>query len=162
MVSRTLKEGTRAGLLGAAAVALWFFVVDLVMGHPLATPTALGGSLLGVLGLERGQGTAEIVVLYTIWHVAVFVLVGTLTAWMLDVSDREPSHLAGLFLLFAVFEVAFYLYVYLLSRSGRFVNIAWYQIGAANLLAAFVMGRWLFRRHPGAMHRMSEALAGRM
>jgi hypothetical protein len=156
-----MKEGMRAGLLGAAAVALWFFVVDLLMGRPLATPTALGESLLGVLGLDRGQSTTEIVVLYTVWHVVAFMLVAVLTAWMLNVSEREPSHLAGLFLLFAVFEAAFYLYLYLLSRNGRFVFIAWYQIGAANLLAAFVMGRYLFGRHPGALHRMSEALAGR-
>lgn len=160
-INRSIREGATAGLLGAATVALWFFVVDLVTGRALYTPLTLGESFLNILGLWRGQGMLEVIVLYTIWHVLAFVIVGTLAAWVLNVSETEPGHLAGLFLLFAVFEIAFYLYLFILSRNGRFVDIAWYQIGAANLLAAFVMGRYLFRRHPGALHEMDKALAGR-
>src|SRR5829696_8819304 len=32
------REGIIAGVIGATSVALWFFVVDAVAGHPLATP----------------------------------------------------------------------------------------------------------------------------
>jgi hypothetical protein len=161
-MNRTIREGLIAGILGGSAVALWFFAVDMVTGQPFHTPRVLGESFLNVLGLWRGQGLVELLVLYTIWHFLVFVVVGVLAAWMLNASEREPSHLAGLFLLFAVFEVAFYLYVYALSwRGGRLVALPWYQIAAANLLAAVVMGRFLFRAHPNAMHNMNDALAGR-
>ena len=37
-----LKEGIVAGLIGAAAVAVWFFVFDLARGRPLLTPGLLG------------------------------------------------------------------------------------------------------------------------
>lgn len=159
--NRTINEGVRAGLFGAAAVALWFFVVDIVTARPLHTPLALGRAVLATLGLERGQGTVEVVALYTLLHVVAFIITGILAAWMINASDEEPSHLAGLFLLFVAFELGFHFYVYGLSMQGQAVDIAWYQIGAANLLAAYVMGRYLFRAHPGSLHNMNEALAGR-
>jgi hypothetical protein len=37
------------GLIGAAAVAVWFLLVDLLLGSPLRTPGALGSAIfLGV------------------------------------------------------------------------------------------------------------------
>ncbi len=158
--NRTLQEGVRAGLLGAAAVALWFLVVDLMAGQPLFTPRMLGESLLGVVGLDRVSPLAYVTV-YTAWHLVAFVGLGIVVAWVVNAADREPSHLIGLFLLFVAFELGFHLYVYTLSLRGVEVPIAWYQIGAANLLAAVVMGRYLFRAHPGALHGLNEALAGR-
>lgn len=43
------REGARAGVVGALAVAAWFFLVDLIAGQPLATPEALGAALVSVL-----------------------------------------------------------------------------------------------------------------
>lgn len=160
-VNRSIREGVWAGLLGAATVAIWFFVVDLVMGRPLYTPATLGEAFMTILGPLRGEGTLQFTLLYTLVHVIVFVIFGILVAWVMNASEKEPSHLAGLFILFVVFEVGFYLYLLILSRNGRFIDIAWYQIGLANLAAAFVMGRYLFRKHPDAIRQMDEALAGR-
>ena len=159
--NRTINEGVRAGLLGAATVAIWFFIVDLVMGRPLYTPATLGEALMTILGPLDGEGTLQFTLLYTLFHVVVFMVFGILVAWVMNAADKEPSHLAGLFILFVVFEVGFYLYLLILSRNGRFIDIAWYQIGIANLLAALVMGRYLFRAHPNAARQMDEALAGR-
>ncbi len=160
-VSRTVKEGVKAGLLGAATVAVWFFVVDMVTGRPFHTPAVLGEALMTILGPLRGEGTLQFTLLYTPIHVVAFVIVGVLASWILNASEKEPSHLAGLFILFAVFEVGFHLYLLILSSSGRSVDIAWYQIGLANLLAAAAMGIYLFRLHPDAVRNMDEALAGR-
>lgn len=158
--NRTLHEGTRAGLLGAVSVALWFLLVDVVGGQPLFTPRILGESLMAVIGLDRVSPAAYVMV-YTVWHVILFVGLGIVVAWVVNAADSEPSHLIGLFFLFVAFELGFHLYVYTLSLRGQAVPIAWYQIGAANLLAAVVMGRSLFRAHPQALHGLNEALAGR-
>ena len=48
-----VREGLIAGFLGATAVAVWFFVVDLIGGRPLFTPNALGVGLLSVFGRSR-------------------------------------------------------------------------------------------------------------
>ena len=37
-----LREGIVAGLIGAAVVALWFFVYDIARGEPFRTPSLLG------------------------------------------------------------------------------------------------------------------------
>ena len=55
MLSRhPLREGVVAGLLGAASVAAWFFVLDVVNGRPFFTPAVLGAKVLQMLGGEFG------------------------------------------------------------------------------------------------------------
>ena len=48
--SRCVTLGIRAGLLGGFAVAAFFFLLDLARLEPLATPFALGTTLLGPFG----------------------------------------------------------------------------------------------------------------
>jgi hypothetical protein len=42
---KVLYEGILVGLAGAAAVAAWFFVLDLVAATPFRTPALLGAVL---------------------------------------------------------------------------------------------------------------------
>ena len=42
---QVLHEGFIAGLIGAAAVALWFLVVDVIAGRPFFTPAMLGSAV---------------------------------------------------------------------------------------------------------------------
>ena len=41
-----LREGLVTGTLGAAAVAGWFLLIDVLQGRPLATPSILGQVVL--------------------------------------------------------------------------------------------------------------------
>ena len=80
----------------------------------------------------------------------------------MNVLDRKPSLLVGFAALFFVFEICVFGVVGLLSRSPLFGTIAWYQLGAANLLAAFAMGRYLWRaHHPAEDERWVRALESR-
>ena len=154
------REGARAGTAGALAVAVWFFFVDLISGHPLATPEALGAALVSVLRANQELGPITHLIVYTLFHFAAFIVVGIIASAVLKASDLEPSIMAGFFVLFVVIEVGFVGYTFVLSKGSALGNIAWYQVGAANLLSAFVMGRVLFKGHPEAVHRTSEALRG--
>ena len=50
--SKTYKEGFVAGLIGAATIAVWFLILDMIQGRPLYTPTVLGTALFrGSAGL---------------------------------------------------------------------------------------------------------------
>src|SRR6185503_2590975 len=65
-------EGTYVGAIGAGSVALWFFVSDLIQGHPLRTPSVLGQVLL--FGESRPDLTHvqfAAVIAYTAVHFAV-------------------------------------------------------------------------------------------
>src|SRR3712207_5404647 len=44
-----LHDGVIAGLIGAAVIAVWFFIVDAIAGRPFFTPATLGHGLLDVL-----------------------------------------------------------------------------------------------------------------
>lgn len=156
------REGMVAGLLGAAGVAAWFFVVDLAAGAVLATPDLLGRALLGVLGRPDGFSMLGNVVAYSLFHVAAFMVAGCVVSWIVAASARTPGVLVGLALFFVVFEVGFYGLTLFLSRFSGLGGLAWYQIGAANLLAAGLMGWYLWREHPEVAARMESALSSRV
>lgn len=157
---RVVREGAVAGLLGAMAVAVWFLAVDLVVAAPLYTPRLLGRALFGILSESARDATVWPVLGYTVLHFATFIGIGTLVAKIVEMSDRTPAILAGLFLLFAVLEVSFYMLSALLATFGAFGSLAWYQVLLANIVAAGVMGGYLWHEHPEMMPRLNAALRG--
>ena len=85
------REGAVTGVIGASVVALWFFVIDVMAGHPLATPNVLGEVFV--------FGTAEpsvsvinlwAVVAYTIVHVLVFAVIGMAMTSLFHASMVSP------------------------------------------------------------------------
>lgn len=155
------REGLFAGLLGATGVAIWFLLVDLVAGRPFYTPSMLGGVLLGVLvhGLDFGPVVNALV--YTVFHVGAFLVIGVVTSVIVDLSRRMPHLTIGLLLLFVVFEAGFYFAAMALSAFDVIGRLGVYQIGAANLLAAGLMGGFIWRRHPELKAEIRMALDGR-
>jgi len=153
-----LREGAIAGAIGATAVAVWFFIVDVISGRPLFTPATLGGGLLSVFG-QSPEPAAVNVIAYTIFHYAVFILVGTLAVVLVHAGERRPSVLAGSLILFVAMELGFYGLVALLEETVL-GNLAWYQILAGNLLAAVLMGTYVWRAHPTMGQGLVRALEG--
>ena len=152
------REGVVAGFLGATAVAVWFFIVDLIGGRPLFTPNTLGVGLLSVFG-RSPEPEALNVIAYTVFHYAAFTLVGIIAVILVHAGERMPSVLAGSMILFVAIELGFYGLVALLQETVL-GNFAWYQILAGNLLAAALMGTYLWRSHPALKHRLVSALEG--
>ena len=157
----SLTDGVTAGLLGAAGVAVWFLVVDLVAGHPFFTPDFLGRAVFGVLGRGiENHGMTYFVVAYSVFHIVAFVVMGCVASKLITASRRAPQFTAGLALLFIVFEVGFYFLALMLSSAHVLGSLAWYQIGAANLLASGLMGGYLLQRHPEFPGNLEHALKG--
>lgn len=153
-----LREGVTAGFLGATAVAVWFFIVDLIGGRPLYTPNVLGEGFITIFG-PSPEPQAVNVIVYTLFHYAAFILVGIIAVVLIHAGERLPSVLVGGTMLFVAFEVGFYGLVALLQETVL-GNIAWYQIMAGNLLAAALMGTYLWRAHPSLKHELTQALGG--
>lgn len=158
-----IREGTIAGIIGASIVALWFLMVDSIAGRPFFTPAVLGASLFDLLGEGfGGRGLFAHVAAYSVIHFGAFIIIGIVVAKLMNVLDRKPSWIVGFVALFVVFEICVFAAVGVLSRSPLFGAIAWYQLGAANLLAAFFMGRYLWRaHHPAFEERWVRALESR-
>ncbi len=143
------RGGVIAGVMGATAIAAWFFMVDLVAGQVLFTPTTLGRALFSVLGAVPDSESPIIHVLaYTIFHYAAFITLGIIAAAMVRLAGDEPSVLLGFVILFVAFEVGFYAFVAVLSQVSPLGELAWWQVMVGNLIAAVTMGIYLLRKHP--------------
>ena len=156
----TIQEGILAGCLSATVIAVWLFVVDVIARAPLFTPTVLGRGLLGVLGLRLGDTQALYVTVYTVFHYAVFALLGILVAKIVHAARRTPAVLSGFLIIFIAFELGFYGLAGMLSVNTDLKSLAWYQIMAANLVAAFVMLYFMWMRHPELKGEFQDALEG--
>lgn len=157
--NRTVREGIVGGLVAAAAVALWFLILDTVGGHPFGTPARLGESVASFFG-GTGHGSAVSYVLgYTVFHLLAFCISGLLVSAVVNVAEAEPSLLFGLLILFVAFELGWYGLTAILSGTNAYGPLAWYQVMVANLIAASAMGYYLYRRHPMLAARAAHALS---
>jgi hypothetical protein len=141
-------EGTYAGAIGAATVALWFLILDLIQGHPLRTPSVLGQVLL------FGESTPSLdtihfgaVIAYTAVHFGAFLLLGIGLCRLVRWAARESVVRYALLQVFLVFEVFFYGLLMLVSETTRALFPFW-TVLTANTLAALAMGAYLWRMHP--------------
>ncbi|UCD24711.1 MAG: hypothetical protein JSW51_01995 [Gemmatimonadota bacterium] len=149
-----LREGFIAGLIGAAAVAGWFLIVDVVAGQPFYTPAVLGQALFwGLTDPAMAEVTFPAVVAYTMVHVLAFQLWGILAALLACQVERFPATLFVVVVLFAVYEFGFYIIVATLAQP-LLGALAWTNVAISNAVAAFGMGYYLWHAHP----RLRETL----
>lgn len=149
-----VREGLVAGLLGAAAVAGWFLVVDLIAREPLWTPAALGAALFqGAGGPEEVRIALSTVLGYTALHVGGFLLAGMVASGLVSQVEKFPPLIFALLLLVVVFEVFF---IGLTVALGEWIleSLAWWAVFAGNLLAAAAMGGYLWRSHPALQEKL--------
>ena len=158
----TVREGVITGIIGATAVALWFLIVDLVRGRPFYTPSLLSRTLLTFFGEgaipESGFLATAI---YTVFHYLAFIAFGILAVWLVHRSEGTPSILAGFLILFVALQLGIFGLLAVLAETSVFGELAWYQIGFANLLAIVAMAFYLNRTHPTARGRFGSVLGGR-
>ena len=143
-------EGVVPGQIGAATIAVWFFILDLYNGRPFYTPSVLGAALsLG--GIVRDPATApismELVVFYTWVHVLLFCVIGGLAAKLLSLAERDLNFGFGILLLFVIFEFGF-VAAAMLFAEPLLQALAWPAVLVGNLLAAGTMTVYFWRHHP--------------
>jgi MFS family permease len=106
------KRGVVAGVLAAAAAALWFFVLDFIAGRPFQTPGAVASSLL--FAKTTLEITTRTVAAYYVFHVIVAIIGGVIFVAVAEKIERRPSFVlvALLFLIllqaFAIVNLATY------------------------------------------------------
>jgi len=143
-------EGVVAGLIGAATIAVWFFILDLYNGRPFYTPSVLGAAL-SLSAIVRDSATApismELVVFYTWVHVLVFCVIGGLVAKLLSLAERDLNFGFGILLLFVIFEFGF-VAAAMIFAEPLLRALAWPAVSVGNLLAAGAMAVYFWRHHP--------------
>lgn len=154
-----LTDGVAAGVLGATSVAAWFLTIDLLLEHPFFTPLVLGRALFRLFGPGALTAPAVPIVFgYTVFHYAAFVAAGLLVAAIVRLAEDEPTVLAGALILFVVFEVGFHALLSTFRAFPVLGELAWYTVAIGNLLAAAVMGTYMWRTHPALREELRMAL----
>jgi len=149
-LSRVAVEGISAGLLGAATVALWFFVLDLFNGRPFYTPSILGSALfrrgVAIDQLHTLPISVEMVVVYTWVHCLAFCVVGGVASRLLALAERNVNFGFGILLFFVIFEFGFVGAAFLFAEPILHA-LTWPAVLMGNLLAATAMGLYFWRHH---------------
>ncbi len=142
-----LREGIVAGVIGAAVVAIWFFVFDLLRGRPFLTPTLLGSFVF--FGVNTPAGVTPSpgpIVGYTVLHGLAFIAFGIVAATMMAMSEREPSLFIAFVILFVAFEVFFFGVLSIVGHAMQ-AALVWWAVLVGNLLASIAMLWFFFRAH---------------
>lgn len=149
-ISGVYVEGVVAGLIGAATIALWFFILDLYNGRPFYTPNVLGAAM-SLSGAVRDSATVpismELVLFYSWIHALVFCVIGGVAAKLLSLAERDLHFGFGILLLFVIFEFGF-VAAAMIFAEPILRALAWPAVLVGNLLAAAAMALYFWRHHP--------------
>lgn len=149
-ISGVYVEGVVAGLIGAATIALWFFILDLYNGRPFYTPNVLGAAM-SLSGAVRDSATVpisiELVLFYSWIHALVFCVIGGVAAKLLSLAERDLHFGFGILLLFVIFEFGF-VAAAMVFAEPILRALAWPAVLVGNLLAAAAMALYFWRHHP--------------
>jgi len=148
-ISSTYQQGLVAGIIGAATIAIWFFIIDVFNGRPFYTPSILGTIFFrnGIESPETISISFEMVLLYTWVHGMAFCVFGGVAAKLLDLAESNLNVGFGILLLFVIFEFGFVGAAFIFAEPVLHA-LAWPTVLVGNLLAATGMATYFWRHHP--------------
>lgn len=138
------RRGVVAGIIAAAAVAIFFLIVDLLAGEALRTPRLMGGLLTGTAPSDVGAGAIGV---FALAHFVLFVVAGTALAWLFDRFRVRPLLLLGVVLGVIFFDLVFYAGL-LLRGVDVLEALGWPAFLAGNIIGGLALMGWLARTAP--------------
>jgi hypothetical protein len=148
---RKSYEGIVTGIIGAAAIAFFFLVIDVNRGRPLYTPSLLGTALFrGRAAIGAGDVPVSIgmAAAFTVIHVLVFLGIGSFGVALTRFMERHPDSGFGVIM----FGAAVFLYgfqaVCMIWCDALVEALSWQAMFVANLVACGSMAVYLHMRHP--------------
>ncbi|HET9423984.1 MAG TPA: hypothetical protein VFO55_01330 [Gemmatimonadaceae bacterium] len=156
----TIRDGLVVGLIGYAAVALFYSGFDLLASRgPLHTVNLLGQAVFrGLrdasvlqfpLALDPGAAFA-----YNALHLVVALAIGLIVSMLVTLGERHPERRAVVRMVIVAGFVVTVVVVGLLTVPLRAL-VPWWSIVLANALAAFFAGAWLLTSRPGLWQRLA-------
>ena len=152
------------GLIGYAAVALFYAVFDLLAARgPLFTVNLLGRAVFrglrdpAVLRLPVDTDVGAIG-MFNGLHLLLSLAIGLLVAWLVSQADGPPAQarLAVLAIVAGFFVTVFAIGMF----SGPFQDLLpWWSVILANVFAVLIGGTYLLGRHPGLVRRLATPAA---
>jgi len=159
MTNRVVREGLVVGLIGFAAVALFYAAFDFLAARGfLFTVNLLGQAVFyGLRDPSVLQTPMAIdltaVVLYTILHLVVALIIGLVVAWLAAQLEGPPAQTR---LAVLVIVAGFFVTIFGIGMVSSPIKalLPWWSVVLANVLAVVVAGAYLLGRHPGMARRL--------
>lgn len=149
-----LSRGLMTGLVGAVAVALWFFFLDVMSGVPFKTPFALGAALLfGASNAFDAAPFLGIVAVYTVIHLVAFAIAGVIFVMVAEQIERSPSFIL-LAIMTAIVLEAVVVTSFALGAEWVLGTLGIWSVFVGNLLAVAAMGWYVWHTHPILRHTL--------
>lgn len=143
------RQGVLCGIAGAVTIALWFLYLDFTRGRLLYTPTALGTVLFrggqGLASPETLSPSIAMTLLFTLAHLAVFIVIGIAAVRLLDMFEHRVNVLLAMALLFVIFGLGFLAFAMSFSALP-FEVLSLTDVLFGNAMAAVAMGTYLLRQ----------------
>lgn len=154
------REGTVAGVLGGALVALWYLVFDIAKGQPLRTPTVLGEMVFsGDFAPPVRPIVPEAVAGMTAVHFLVFALAGMALTYLVHLSARNPAWRMGVWIGLVIGFGLFGGITYMVTTASGHELPGWSVFGGS-LVGFAGMALYLWRRHPRLEQTFRETPMG--
>jgi hypothetical protein len=142
MTKRRVSHGVRAGFCAAAALLIWFILVDVVRGQLLLTPAYLSGLLFSI---TTALPASARLLAFSVIVFAAFAAVGATVAVLLERLRLAPRWYLGI-VVGGVVAAVVYLGSATLYGVDLLRGIGWMQLVAGNLVAGVVMLAFLNRK----------------
>ena len=150
--NKQLRDGEVAGLIGGLVIVLWYIVFDAGAGRDF-------GSFGGVLASAFGQGGAMAIFGRIILHFGVFVIIGAISALMLEAAERQRTLLPAMAVLVPVFDIFFIMVLMLVGPSSR-ESLPWWKFIIGDAMATAAMLAYFVERHPTLAKQMGGRWTG--
>ena len=157
--SRIIREGIIVGLIGFAAVALFYAAFDFLAARGfLFTVNLLGEAVFfglrdpGVLWTPIAVNL-NAVLLCTALHLVMAILIGIFVSWLAAHLEGPPSEVRLAALLIAA---GFFVTIFGIGMVSSPIKalLPWWSVVFANALAVLLAGAYLLRRHPALGQRV--------
>ena len=149
------RQGMIAGMLGSAAVVLFFVLVNVIDGRPFFHTAGVLGSALfyGARTVSEVSSAAGPVLAFNGLHMIVCLGFGLLAAWLTRLSERGEPFLYVAMILYVMF--AFHMFGALLGMTEPLrASIPVWALFVSGLLCSGVIALYLLRIHPEARHAL--------
>lgn len=158
----TLRAGLTAGLIGYAAVAVFYAMFDLLAARgALFTLDLLGKA---VFRGARDPAALQLPMTLDVWamvaynflHLGVALAVGLFVAWLVSRVDGWPTITAAIP---AVLLIGYLLTIATIGWLAQDIRplLPWWTVVVANTLAALLAGAYLLRAYPELWGRLTHA-----
>jgi hypothetical protein len=158
----TVRDGIVVGLIGYAAVALFYTIFDFLASRgPLYTVNLLGKAVFrglrdpSVLMFPQ-QWDVNAILAYNALHLSIALIIGIVVTSLISAAQRKPSRLP---LIRFVIVAGFFVTVTIVAALTTPIRplLPMWSIVTANLVAALLAAVYLINRHRGLWRQLALA-----